>query len=149
MVIQYSRAGCEARRSVAKSLKKSGLTALLFFAIPYVCWGWQGKVAGVPCGDTISVVHDGKKETIRLYGIACPQMRQDFGQSAQQFTSDRVSGRIVEVDPVSVDQDGRTIGIVSSNGLVLNRTLLESGLAWIYEQDCSRPECPEWKNLEE
>ncbi len=42
---------------------------------------------GVSDGDTITVLHSGKPERIRLHGIDCPEKRQAFGNRAKQFTS--------------------------------------------------------------
>ncbi len=35
-----------------------------------------GRVVGVSDGDTITVLHSGKGERIRLHGIDCPEKRQ-------------------------------------------------------------------------
>jgi micrococcal nuclease len=43
-------------------------------------------VVGISDGDTISVMHNGRAEKIRLNGIDCPEKRQAFGQLAKQFT---------------------------------------------------------------
>jgi micrococcal nuclease len=47
---------------------------------------WIGKVASVSDGDTINVMHDGKTEKIRLYGIDCPEKGQAFGKRAKKFS---------------------------------------------------------------
>jgi hypothetical protein len=40
---------------------------------------FSGKVVAIADGDTISVLHDGRAERIRLYGIDCPEAKQAFG----------------------------------------------------------------------
>jgi micrococcal nuclease len=77
---------------------------------------WQGKVIGVSDGDTITVMHNGKGEKIRLYGVDCPEKAQDFGQKAKQFSSDMVFGKTVDVESVVADKYGRTVGIVRIEG---------------------------------
>ncbi len=63
---------------------RAALTAVLVvLLLPVLSWAWQGKVVGVADGDTISVLHDGKGEKIRLYGVDAPEKRQDFGQRAK------------------------------------------------------------------
>ncbi len=52
---------------------------------------FTGKVVGVSDGDTITVLHSGKGERIRLHGIDCPEKRQPFGKRAKQFTWQLVS----------------------------------------------------------
>lgn len=122
---------------------------LMFLFVPSSCWSWQGKVVGVSDGDTITVMHEGKGEKIRLYGADCPESHQDFGSRAKQFTSDKVFGKMVDIDPVDKDRYGRTVGIVGVDGQILNRALIEAGLAWLYEQYCKRPECAEWRQVQE
>ena len=121
------------------------LISLLF---PFLCWSWQGKVVGVSDGDTITVMHDGKGEKIRLYGVDSPEKDQDYGQKAKQFTSDSVFGKTVDVKPMDTDRYGRTVGIVSYDGVSLNAELIRSGHAWVYRQYCKEPRCKEWEFIE-
>jgi len=44
---------------------------------------WQGMVVGISDGDTITVLHEGKGEKIRLYGIDTPEDHQAFGKRAK------------------------------------------------------------------
>ena len=141
------------RRSMKSNrISKWNLALLLllwmFLVGPSFCWSWQGKVVGVMDGDTIEVMHEGKGERIRLYGVDSPEKRQDFGAKAKQFTSDQVFGKDVAVEAVATDRYGRTVGIVSVGGEVLNQKLIEAGFAWVYAQYCDRPECREWTRIE-
>lgn len=95
---------------------------------------WSGKVVGVTDGDSITVMHDGKGEKIRLYGIDCPEKRQAYGKKAKQFTSEMVFKKIVNVKPITKDRYGRTIAWISIDGASLNEGLLEAGLAWHYKK---------------
>jgi micrococcal nuclease len=117
---------------------------------------WEGKVTGVTDGTYITVTHDGKGERVRLYGIDCPEKRQEFSQEAKKFTSEMVLRKVIKVEPVSVDrkghtkdQYGRTLALVYIDNFVcLNEELIKSGLAWVFTQSCTRPECRNWKELE-
>ena len=96
-------------------LKLKPVPLLLCFAlllIPTASYAWQGKAVGVTDGVTIQALHDGKAEKIQLYGVDCPEKRQDFGTRAKQFTSGMVFGRTVEVEPVDTDRYGRTVAVV-------------------------------------
>src|SRR5438094_928760 len=73
---------------------------------------FTGKVVGVTDGDTISVLHNGRGEKIRLHGIDCPEKWQAFGKKAKQFTSDLAFGKEVTVKVFGRDRYGRTIGDV-------------------------------------
>jgi micrococcal nuclease len=120
----------------------------LFLLVPSLCRAWQGKVVAVAEGDTLTVLHDGKKEQVRIYGIECPKKQQDSFQKAKEFTSALVSGKILEIEPMEKDRFARTLAMVTADGNNLNRELVKSGLAWVYTQDCRRPECRELLELE-
>ncbi len=107
---------------------------ILFFvsSLPEFAASWSGMVVGIADGDTISVMHSGKPEVIRLFGIDCPENDQDFGTRAKQFTSDMVFRKIVEVVPIGETSYGRPVAWVSVNGKSLNKELIRAGLAWWY-----------------
>ena len=60
------------------------LLLLLFTSNSYV---FRSNVIHVSDGDTITVMHDGKKEKICLYGINTPEIKQSFGKEARQSKS--------------------------------------------------------------
>jgi endonuclease YncB( thermonuclease family) len=70
-----------------------------------------------------------------LYGVDCPEKKQDFGQRAKQFTSERVFGKTVDVRVVSVDRYGRTVGdVILPGGQRLSEELVGAGYAWWYSR---------------
>src|SRR5438094_4600286 len=111
---------------------------LLFFGLPPVPIAFadfSGRVVGVTDGDTIKVMHNGRAEKIRLYGIDCPEKRQAFGTKAKQFTSGQAFGKDVTVQVKDTDRYGRTVGIVIlPDGRSLNEELVYQGLAWWYRK---------------
>ena len=54
---------------------------------------FTGRVVGISDGDTISVLHDGRAEKVRLYGIDAPEKGQPFTNRAKQFVSDLGSAK--------------------------------------------------------
>ncbi len=71
-------------------------TLPLFFSLALItsqtlAADFTGRVVGVADGDTITVLHSGKGERIRLHGIDCPEKRQAFGNRAKQFTAQQVT----------------------------------------------------------
>jgi len=109
---------------------------------------WDGKCVGVADGDTITVMHNGKGERIRLHGIDCPERGQDFGKRAKQFTSGMVFGKIVTIEPTDTDRYGRTVAMVYAGGKCLNEELIGAGFAWVYTKYCKERFCSDWKTLE-
>jgi endonuclease YncB( thermonuclease family) len=109
---------------------------------------WSGMVVGVSDGDTLMVLHEGKGEKIRLYGIDAPDIGQAFSKRAKQFTSDMVYGKTVEVKTKDKDQHGRTVGLITVDDKSLNEALIKNGLAWVYRKYCKEPFCESWIELE-
>ena len=48
---------------------------------------FNGKVVGLSDGDTITVLHNGKGERIRLHSIDCPEKRQAIHFTIGPWTS--------------------------------------------------------------
>lgn len=112
------------------------------------CPAWEGKVLGVPEGDTITVLHQGKEETLWLYGIDCPENLQTFGPKARRHTSDILVGKVVRVEPVETDGYARPAGLVYLETLCVNAEIVKAGWAWVYRKHCTKPFCSEWMTFE-
>ncbi|MBY0356731.1 MAG: thermonuclease family protein [Candidatus Obscuribacterales bacterium] len=96
---------------------------------------FNGQVVGISDGDTITVLHDGRREKIRLSGVDCPEKSQPFGKQAKLYTADQCFGQQVTVRSQGRDKYGRTIGeIILPNGQSLNNELVRSGNAWWYRR---------------
>lgn len=118
------------------SLKRSLLTIILCLP-PTLAYGadFSGKVVGVIDGDSLRVMHDGKAEQIRLYGIDCPERMQAFGTKAKEATSILSFGKDVTVQPITKDRYGRTVASVTfPNGAQLNEELVRQGMCWWYRK---------------
>ena len=124
------------------------LAVIFFLVMPCPSWAWSGKVIGVADGDTITVLRDKQPQKIRLYGIDCPEKRQPFGKRAKQFTSKLVFGKLVDIEPVTVDRYGRTVAFVRVENTSVNEELIKGGLAWVYSRYCKLPLCARWQSLE-
>jgi endonuclease YncB( thermonuclease family) len=123
--------------------------ALALLLLPATATAWSGKVVGVIDGDSITVLHDGRGEQIRPWGIDCPEKGQDFGNRTKQLTSALVFGKVVEVEPMTVDRYGRIVAFVRVGSTLVSQELIRQGLAWVFTRYCDRPLCQEWKALEE
>ena len=67
-------------------------TLPLFFSLALItsqtlAADFTGRVVGVSDGDTITVLHDGKGERIRLHGIDSPEKRQAVPFTVGPWTS--------------------------------------------------------------
>jgi len=119
---------------------------LLFVATPAFCQ-LSGKVISIADGDTFTLLIASKKQIkIRLYGVDCPEGKQDFGIAAKKFLSNLIFNKQVNVKEMDIDRYGRTIGLVHVGSININEKLLSEGLAWHYlKYDKSK----KWGMLEE
>ena len=104
---------------------------LVFFIVSNLLLGY--KVIQVGDGDTITIMMNGEKQKIRLYGIDTPEINQSFGTEAKQFLSDQILNREVEIEVKDKDRYKRLVAIVCLNDVSMNELLLKEGWAWWYE----------------
>jgi micrococcal nuclease len=116
------------------------LAALLFVAALVLPCGtvaedFRGRVVGVADGDTISVMHAGRAERVRLHGIDAPEKGQPFSNRAKQFVSKLVFSKEVVIRASGLDRYGRTIGeVFLLDGRNLNDQIVRAGLAWWFRR---------------
>lgn len=110
----------------------------------------QGKLQTVELqrvidGDTIKIIRNGEKETVRLLLIDTPETKkpnfcvQPFGKEASQRMKELVENGLVEIElepNQERDKYGRLLAYVYVDGESVQETLLEEGyarLAYIYK----------------
>jgi micrococcal nuclease len=115
-------------------MKKSLL--LLFFTFYFITNSQTYKVIGVKDGDTVSILMEGKEQTVRLAHIDCPEKKQPYGTKAKQVVSDLCFGQYVKlIGDGKMDRYKRLIAeIVLPNGININQKLVKNGLAWHFKK---------------
>lgn len=109
------------------------IISLLFFA----CSSnndLTGKVIKVADGDTITILHKGKKTKVRFYGIDAPEKKQEYGMKSLDTLKKLVNNKNVKVEIKDKDQYGRVVGIVYLKNTNVNLYMLETGSAWWYKR---------------
>lgn len=90
-------------------------------------------------GDTIEVMYQGKKESVRLIGVDTPETVhpskpvQPYGPEASAFTKARLGGQRVglEFDVEQRDQYGRLLAYVWLGDQMFNQVLVQEGYAQV------------------
>jgi micrococcal nuclease len=96
---------------------------------------FTGRVVAVTDGDTFEVLHDGRAERIRIYGMDCPERGQPYGTAARKFTSSLVFGKTVTIETRTTDRYGRTVAtVLLPDGSDLGGKLVQAGFAWWYRK---------------
>ena len=107
---------------------------LLLFGVAPV-FSFTGEVVGVLDGDTIEILHNGKAQRIRLYGIACPEKGQPFGNNAKQATSALIFAQLVTLQIHGKDKYGRILAdVLLADETNVNHELVKEGWCWWYRK---------------
>lgn len=93
---------------------------------------YSAKVIVVIDGDTLVVLHNNAKVKIRLANIDAPEKDQAFGMDARQAMISMVLKKQVRIESKAVDKYGRTVALVSLDGLNVNEEMVRRGMAWEY-----------------
>jgi micrococcal nuclease len=100
---------------------------------------YTAQVIAVLDGDTVMVVRDNRKITLRLAGIDAPEKQQAFGIASRDALAALVLRKPVRVTTKAVDDYGRVIALIDVGRLNVNEELLRRGLAWEYSHYHSNP----------
>ena len=125
------------------------LTLVVSFPISSFADSFTGQCIDVADGDTITVqIQNQEKVKIRLSGVDCPESFQVHGEKAKQYLSSMVLGKRVRIEPETIDQYGRTVGMVLVNGANINEMIVANGHGWVFRKYCTANYCNEWLRLE-
>lgn len=122
---------------IKKNLKNFfnlGLSVLIVSSLQFTALAkeFNAKVVKNHDGDTITVMLDGKKETVRLIGIDTPEIKQGYwGIEAQKFTEKLTKGKTVKLETDINERDvyKRLLAYVFVDGKFVNLALAEEGYA--------------------
>jgi endonuclease YncB( thermonuclease family) len=110
---------------------------------------WEGKGVWMADGDSFAVKRGHREYKIRLYGVDSPEYGQAYWRDAKRFTRALVQGKTVTVEPVERDRYGRIVALVWSGGRLVNRELVQNGMAWVYPHYCkAQPLCADMTSLQ-
>ena len=112
----------------------AALIASFVFALPSHARELHGRVVGIADGDTLTVLVHEERVRVRLAEIDAPERAQPYGTRARQSLAELCHDRIATVIEAGKDRYGRTVGIVSCDGVVANREQVRRGLAWVYSK---------------
>lgn len=116
------------------------------------------KVIGISDGDTFKLFDEKKKETlkVRLFGVDCPEKKQDYGTQAKNFSSDLCFGKFVDIRFKKKDGSEReemhdqynrlVCEVILPDGKSVNEEILRNGMGWHYKEFSNDPK---WATLEE
>ena len=91
---------------------------------------FEGRVASVTDGDTLTILNGKKRLRVRLYGIDAPELTQSSGTKAKQALSKLVHRKTVSVERKGTDGFGRTLAILKVGDVNVNQQMLADGWAW-------------------
>jgi micrococcal nuclease len=100
--------------------------AIVLIGATFTGWGYKALD-----GDSVTVAISTEKIiSIELDGIDCPELEQDFGKEAQDFTKNFIYKKKVKVEIKGYESEDRVIGRIFLEDKDLSLALIEAGLAW-------------------
>lgn len=95
----------------------------------------QGSIIKVYDGDTLTILHNGEKFKVRLYGIDTPESNQSYGKEATSHLLTLCPiGSNATLKIKDKDKYNRIVAIVFCNDIDVNANLVENGFAWAYKE---------------
>lgn len=124
------------------------MKVVIIFLFSFSLFSNTYKVISIIDGDTIKIELNKKIETVRLYGIDCPEIKQEFGPKAKEYLIKKILNKKVDILFFKYDFYGRAIALVYFNDHCINELLIVNGLAWVYEKYCKKPYLIRWINIQ-
>ena len=85
-------------------------------------------------GDTIHAEQEGNLYKIRLLEIDAPEMDQPGGPESKTFLSQLLRDGYVDAEITGIDRYGRYLARLYLKGKDINRLMVQTGYAWVYDE---------------
>ncbi len=95
---------------------------------------YDAKVLAVMDGDTVYAQSGGFKAKIRLLNIDAPEKEQAYGKQSTESLQSLIGGKVIQIESKATDQFGRTLALVSVDGINVNQEQVKRGMAWSYSR---------------
>ena len=92
------------------------------------------KIKRVVDGDTVHVFNKGEVLKVRLVEIDTPEMDQPHGQEAKEYLENLLKDGYINLDISGTDIYKRKLGRIYWKEKDINRLMVKSGHAWVYDQ---------------
>ena len=107
----------------------------------------SGKVVKIIDGDTFDVLKDDNTTIrVRMFGIDCPERRQDYYQVCKDALGSYIFGKNVELVTRGKDVFRRTLATVFYQKENINLKMIQNGFAWHFKRYSSDPVMAEAEN---
>ena len=95
----------------------------------------EGRVISIADGDTLTLLTLEKEQVkIRLAEIDTPERGQPYASKAQDELSSLVWQQEINVQVVTIDRYGRTVGRIYVGDIDVSAEMVRRGAAWVYRK---------------
>lgn len=107
---------------------------ILLFLTIFPLLIYAQKVIKVIDGDTYDILLNKSTIRVRMYGIDCPEKKQEYGLNAKLFAEKYLLNKDVKLTILSKDLYQRSISKIYLGDIYFNKLLIDSGYAWHYSK---------------
>ncbi len=77
---------------------------------------------------------------LRLAEIDAPERTQPYSQISRRNLIELCKDKPISFEPVTLDRYGRTVAMVTCDGVVVNTRQVQDGMAWCFTKYLTKPE---------
>ena len=118
---------------ISQKIKYSFLLLILFVNSANPEYLNNLKISKVVDGDTIYATDGKELRKIRLTEIDAPERDQLMGSESTAYLSNLLADGLIDAELEGKDAYGRDLGRIYDNGKDINRLMVSSGMAWVYD----------------
>jgi endonuclease YncB( thermonuclease family) len=127
-----STAGSRRRKPMPGRWLLAAFGLLAALAVPAMAATLSGRADLILDGDSLLFLAEGGKKPleVRLQGVDAPESCQAGGAQAREFLASMARDQPATLQTQGLDHYGRTLGVLTVDGLVVNERLVAEGHAW-------------------
>jgi endonuclease YncB( thermonuclease family) len=130
------------------------LLLITAIAIPSTGYCWMCRYVKAISGDTLVINCSGSEHIVRLYGIDAPDIGSINHEKSRKFLDQIMKEKTSYVvgqpaEKEFFDEYGRHVAVIDKDGICINEKMIQSGMAFVYTDNCRYPVCERWKRLEQ
>lgn len=105
------------------------------FALSFSLPVFSHQVIGIADGETLTLVVNQKPVMVRLAGVDAPEKSQAYARASRNSLHELCFGKDATYREQDADGYGVAVAVVNCDGVDVNQTQIERGMAWVFDRN--------------